>query len=215
VFYVQDCKQLKVESAEQMNAIVIAGRTNRATGKTNMNEHSSRSHSIFTIIVENSQVDSSGETHYRMGKLNLVDLAGSERLSKTGATGQRAEEGKHINLSLVTLGIVIAKLVSGTDKHVPYRDSTLTKLLSDSLGGNTKTVMIANIGPADWNYEETLNSLRYAWDAKKIKNRPKINEDPKDALLRKYQEEIEELRMELAKRTGKPYRPGEPVYNLF
>jgi hypothetical protein len=192
-----------------MLAILESGRKSRSTGQTNMNERSSRSHSIFTIIVEASQTDSMGETRFRMGKLNLVDLAGSERLSKTGATGDRASEAKYINVSLTQLGIVMGKLVSA-DKHIPYRDSVLTKLLSDSLGGNTKTVMIANVGPADYNYEETVNTLRYAWDAKKIKNKPKINEDPKDALLRKYQDEIEELRKELAKRTGKPYKPGEP-----
>jgi kinesin family protein 3/17 len=215
VFNVDDCKKLKVESAEQMLAILNAGRSNRAKGETDMNKDSSRSHSLFTIIIENSSIDQTGETRYRMGKLNLVDLAGSERLSKTHATGQRVEEAKHINLSLHMLGIVISKLVTG-DKHIPYRDSVLTKLLSDSLGGNTKTIMIANIGPADYNYEESVNTLRYAWDAKKIKNKPKINEDPKDAMLRNFQEEIESLKQELAKRTGKVYtgKSGETV-NIF
>jgi kinesin family protein 3/17 len=162
-----------------------------------MNEGSSRSHSIFTIIIEASEVDSAGETRYRMGKLNLVDLAGSERLSKTEAQGQRKIEGANINLSLTMLGIVISKLVSSKEKHIPYRDSSLTKLLSDSLGGNTKTVMIANIGPANSNYDETINTLWYAANAKKIKNKPKINEDPKDALLRNYQDEIEALKKQL------------------
>ncbi len=216
VFYVEDCKKLKVESGEQMLAILNAGRSNRAKGETDMNKDSSRSHSLFTIIIENSSIDEMGQTHYRMGKLNLVDLAGSERLSKTNATGQRVEEAKHINLSLHMLGIVISKLVTA-EKHIPYRDSVLTKLLSDSLGGNTKTIMIANIGPADYNYEESVNTLRYAWDAKKIKNKPKINEDPKDALLRKFQEEIESLKQELAKRAGKVYtgKPGETVSHIF
>ena len=122
MFFVEDCKKLKVESAEQMLAILNAGRNNRAKGETDMNKDSSRSHSLFTIIIENSSIDSMGETHYRMGKLNLVDLAGSERLSKTNATGQRVEEAKHINLSLHMLGIVISKLVSGNEKHIPYRD---------------------------------------------------------------------------------------------
>lgn len=113
----------------------------------------------------------------------MVDLAGSERQSKTKATGKLFEEAKKINLSLVSLGKVIKALVSKV-RHVPYRDSKLTKLLNDSLGGNTRTVMIANIGPGQRNYDETLNTLRYANQAKNIKNKPKINEDPKDAKLR-------------------------------
>ena len=127
-----------------------------------MNATSSRSHSIFTIIVEVSQ-SVEGRDVIRRGKLNLVDLAGSERPSKTGATGTRMKEGIKINLSLTALGNVISSLVeAGRGKHIPYRDSKLTRLLQDSLGGNTKTVMIAAIGPADYNYEETLSTLRYA-----------------------------------------------------
>lgn len=177
--------------------IMKFGRENRATGSTKMNKDSSRSHSIFTIIIESSSVDEMGETHYRMGKLNLVDLAGSERQSKTEATGDRLKEASKINLSLTVLGNVISKLVAARDQHIPYRESKLTMLLQDSLGGNTKTVMIANVGPADYNYDETLNTLWYASNAKKIKNKPKINEDPKDALLRQYQEEIEALKKQL------------------
>jgi len=189
---------LKVENAQQMIAIMHAGVNNRATGATKMNQGSSRSHSIFSIIVESSEVDSEGETHYRMGKLNLVDLAGSERQSKTEATGDRFKEATKINLSLSILGNVISKLVSNKNQFIPYRESKLTMLLQDSLGGNTKTVMIANVGPADYNYDETLNTLWYADNAKKIKNKPKINEDPKDALLRQYQEEIELLKKQLS-----------------
>jgi hypothetical protein len=133
-----------------------------------------------------------------MGKLNLVDLAGSERQNKTGATGEIAKQGIYINQSLTALGNVISALVDPKATHVPYRDSKLTKLLQDSLGGNTKTVMIANIGPADYNYEETLSTLRYANRAKNIKNKPKINEDPKDAMLRSFQEEIQRLKAQLA-----------------
>ncbi len=177
---------------------MMAGRDNRATGATKMNKGSSRSHSIFSIIIENSSIDSTGETHYRMGKLNLVDLAGSERQSKTEATGDRFKEATKINLSLTVLGNVINKLVSSKTGHIPYRESKLTMLLQDSLGGNTKTVMIANVGPADYNYDETLNTLWYASNAKKIKNKPKINEDPKDALLRQYQDEIEALKKQLS-----------------
>ena len=162
-----------------------------------MNKDSSRSHSIFQIIIENSSVDDSGETHYRMGKLNLVDLAGSEKHSKTETTGKHLMEGIKINLSLTILGNVISKLVTGKNIHIPYRETMHTKLLCDSLGGNTKTVMIANVGPADMNVEETINTLRYAESAKKIKNKPIINEDPKDAQLRKIQEEIEFLKKQL------------------
>lgn len=103
-----------------------------------------------------------------MGKLNLVDLAGSERQSKTGSSGERLKEATNINKSLLALGNVISALVDGASSHIPYRDSKLTKLLMDSLGGNTKTVMIANVGPADWNYDETISTLRYANRAKNI-----------------------------------------------
>ncbi|RHZ18992.1 hypothetical protein DYB37_003687 [Aphanomyces astaci] len=130
--------------------------------------------------------------------LKEVDLAGSERQSKTGATGDRLQEANKINLSLSALGNVISALVDGKSKHIPYRDSKLTRLLQDSLGGNTKTVMIANCGPADYNYEETLTTLRYASRAKQIKNKPKINEDPKDAMIREFQEEIDALKAKLA-----------------
>jgi kinesin family protein 3/17 len=111
-------------------------------------------------------------------------LAGSERQSKTHATGDRLKEATKINLSLSALGNVISQLVEGNSKHIPYRDSKLTRLLQDSLGGNTKTVMIAAISPADYNYEETLTTLRYASRAKHIKNKPRVNQDPKDALLK-------------------------------
>ncbi|CAD7961351.1 unnamed protein product [Amoebophrya sp. A25] len=124
----------------------------------------------------------------------MVDLAGSERQSKTGATGDRLKEATKINLSLSALGNVISSLVDGHSSHIPYRDSKLTRLLQDSLGGNTKTMMVANCGPADYNYEETLSTLRYAYRAKSIKNKPKINEDPKDAMIREFQDEIKKLK---------------------
>lgn len=138
--------------------------------------------------------DGAGQGHLRAGKLNLVDLAGSERQSKTGATGERLREATKINLSLSALGNVISALVDGRSKYIPYRDSKLTRLLQDSLGGNTRTLMIACLSPADNNYEESLSTLRYANRAKSIQNRPRVNEDPKDALLREYQEEIKRLR---------------------
>lgn len=124
----------------------------------------------------------------------MVDLAGSERLNKTGATGDGAKEAAKINLSLSTLCHVISALTDPKASYIPYRESKLTRLLQDSLGGNTKTVMIANIGPADYNYDETMNTLRYASRAKNIQNKPRINEDPKDALLREYQDEVSKLR---------------------
>ncbi|KAI6175419.1 Kinesin domain containing protein [Aphelenchoides bicaudatus] len=170
--------------------LMDTGFNNRHVGATLMNKDSSRSHSIFTIYVEALSENGS----IRMGKLNLVDLAGSERQAKTGAQGQRFKEATKINLSLSALGNVISALVDGKSTHIPYRDSKLTRLLQDSLGGNTKTVMIACVSPSDNNYDETLSTLRYANRAKNIKNQPKINEDPKDALLREYQQEIERLK---------------------
>jgi kinesin family member 17 len=159
-----------------------------------MNADSSRSHSLFTIYIETAENDQKGEQRIKAGKLNLVDLAGSERSSKTGAVGQTLKEGIKINLSLTALGNVISALIDGKTTHIPYRDSKLTRLLQDSLGGNTKTVMIAACSPADYNYEETLSTLRYAARAKAIKNKPKVNEDPKDALLKQYEDEIKMLK---------------------
>lgn len=186
-----------VKSIDEIDDIRHIGERNRSVGATKMNIVSSRSHSIFTITVETSELGSDGEAHIRVGKLNMVDLAGSERQSKTGATGARFTEAKNINLSLTALGNVISSLVDSKTHHIPYRDSKLTRLLQDSLGGNTKTVMIANCGPADFNYKETISTLRYANRAKNIKNKPRINEDPKDAMLREFQEEIERLRQQL------------------
>ena len=151
-----------------------------------MNEHSSRSHSVFTITVESSEMKEDGKAHIKVGKLNIVDLAGSERQSKTGATGDRLKEASKINLSLSTLCHVISSLTDPKCTYIPYRDSRLTRILQDSLGGNTKTVMIAAIGPADYNAEETVSTLRYASRAKAIENKPRINEDPKDAMIRQF-----------------------------
>ncbi|GIY22561.1 kinesin-like protein KIF3B [Caerostris extrusa] len=133
-----------------------------------------------------------------MGKLNLVDLAGSEKQAKTGAVGATQKESIKINLSLSALGNVISALVDGKSTHVPYRDSKLTRLLQDSLGGNAKTIMIANIGPASFNLEETITTLRYANRAKNIKNKPVVNVDPKDAILLQFKQEISMLKAQLA-----------------
>ncbi|PRD25637.1 UNVERIFIED_CONTAM: Kinesin-like protein KIF3A [Trichonephila clavipes] len=166
-------------------------------GATNMNLHSSRSHAIFSITVESCEEGFDRKEHIRAGKLHLVDLAGSERQSKTGSSGQRLIEATKINLSLSTLGNVISALVDGKSTHIPYRNSKLTRLLQDSLGGNAKTLMCANIGPAEYNYDESLSTLRYANRAKNIKNKAKINEDPKDTMLKKFKDEIEDLKKQL------------------
>eukprot|EP00798_Chlamydomonas_sp_ICE-L_P001632 gene1632-33022_t len=213
--YVKDLMQFVVKSTQELTSVLMVGRKNRSTGATAMNQDSSRSHSIFTITVEMTEKydaaaaaasaamgGKADDSHIRVGKINLVDLAGSERQSKTGATGDRLKEGIKINLSLTALGNVISALVDGKSGHIPYRDSKLTRLLQDSLGGNTKTVMVANIGPADWNYDETMSTLRYANRAKNIQNKPRINEDPKDAMLREFQEEIKRLKSLLDARGG-------------
>ncbi|XP_061908773.1 kinesin-like protein KIF3B [Entelurus aequoreus] len=201
--YVKDLSSFVTKSVREIENVMNVGNQNRSVGATNMNEHSSRSHAIFVITVECSQLGVDGENHIRVGKLNLVDLAGSERQTKTGAQGERLKEATKINLSLSALGNVISALVDGRSSHIPYRDSKLTRLLQDSLGGNARTVMVANIGPASYNVEETLTTLRYSNRAKNIKNKPRVNEDPKDALLRKFQEEIAKLKEQLEKRTGK------------
>eukprot|EP00658_Telonema_sp_P-2_P035329 TRINITY_DN2570_c0_g1_i2.p1 TRINITY_DN2570_c0_g1~~TRINITY_DN2570_c0_g1_i2.p1 ORF type:complete len:746 (+),score=232.79 TRINITY_DN2570_c0_g1_i2:511-2748(+) len=197
--YVKDLNTFVVRNVQEIDHVMNVGQKNRTVGATLMNQDSSRSHSIFTITVETSEPDPANpaKNKIRAGKLNLVDLAGSERQGKTGATGDRLKEATKINLSLSALGNCISALVDGTSTHVPYRDSKLTRMLQDSLGGNTKTVMVATIGPADYNYDETISTLRYANRAKNIKNKPKINEDPKDAMIREFQEEIARLQAQL------------------
>ncbi|KAJ8397595.1 hypothetical protein AAFF_G00435940 [Aldrovandia affinis] len=214
--YVKDLSSFVTKSVKEIEHVMNVGNLNRSVGSTNMNEHSSRSHAIFVITIECSELGLDGENHIRVGKLNLVDLAGSERQTKTGAQGERLKEATKINLSLSALGNVISALVDGKSTHIPYRDSKLTRLLQDSLGGNARTVMVANIGPASYNVEETLTTLRYSNRAKNIKNKPRVNEDPKDALLREFQEEIARLKEQLEKRSGKRRRkkrrrrrPGE------
>lgn len=199
---VQNLSSHAVHNAKECEQLLEIGTKNRMVGATLMNAGSSRSHSIFTINLE--QISTAcgrdeliEEPSIKKGKLNLVDLAGSERQGKTGATGERLKEATKINLSLSALGNVISALVDGKTKHIPYRDSKLTRMLQDSLGGNTKTLMIACISSAAFNYDETLSTLRYASRAKNISNKPKINEDPKDAMLREYQAEITRLKQQL------------------
>ena len=209
--YVKGLSTFSCKSVSEIEHVMTIGNQNRAVGATNMNEHSSRSHAIFIITVEHSQVSPlDGQVHIRVGKLNLVDLAGSERQAKTGAVGQRQKEAIKINLSLSALGNVISALVDGKSSHIPYRDSKLTRLLQDSLGGNSKTIMVANIGPASYNYEESLTTLRYASRAKKIRNKPRVNEDPKDTMLREVQLEIERLKNLLKEKKKKKSEPESP-----
>jgi len=198
--YVKDLTTVITKGVADTERALFFGLKNRKTGATAMNAESSRSHSIFTVYIETAVDDPTNPKKQKIkaGKLNLVDLAGSERQSKTQAVGVRLDEAKNINLSLSALGNVIKALVDGAHHHIPYRDSKLTRLLQDSLGGNTKTVMMAALSPADYNYDETLSTLRYADRAKSIKNKPRINEDPKDALLREYESEIQQLRDMLA-----------------
>ncbi|CAG9854445.1 unnamed protein product [Phyllotreta striolata] len=184
---------LPVHNAQECEHLLNVGSKNRMIGATLMNQNSSRSHSIFSISIEQISNVNNNES-IRKGKLNLVDLAGSERQTKTGATGERLKEATKINLSLSALGNVISALVDGKAKHIPYRDSKLTRLLQDSLGGNTRTLMIACISPSSRDYIETLSTLRYANRAKNIHNKPIVNEDPKDTILRQYQEEIARLK---------------------
>ncbi|CAL1294919.1 unnamed protein product [Larinioides sclopetarius] len=195
--YVKNLTGVVVKNADDLDRIMTLGSKNRVVGATNMNLHSSRSHAIFSITVESCEEGFDRKEHIRAGKLHLVDLAGSERQSKTGSSGQRLIEATKINLSLSTLGNVISALVDGKSTHIPYRNSKLTRLLQDSLGGNAKTLMCANIGPAGYNYDESLSTLRYANRAKNIKNKAKINEDPKDTMLKKFKDEIEELKKQL------------------
>ncbi|KTG37980.1 hypothetical protein cypCar_00007772 [Cyprinus carpio] len=190
-----------VQNYTEVEQLMQEGNRRRATASTGMNHVSSRSHAIFTIRFIKAMFDAElpSET---VSKVHLVDLAGSERANATQATGIRLKEGANINRSLVTLGIVISTLAdlsvgSGMKKKqnfVPYRDSVLTWLLKDSLGGNSKTIMIATISPADINYSETLNTLRYASRAKNILNKPTVNEDSNVKIIRELQAEIARLK---------------------
>nr|XP_005284177.1 kinesin-like protein KIF3C isoform X1 [Chrysemys picta bellii] len=198
--YIKDLSSFVTKNVKEIEHVMNLGNQTRSVGSTNMNEYSSRSHAIFVITVECSEIGLDGEDHIRVGKLNLVDLAGSERQSKMGGPGERPKEASKINLSLSALGNVISALVDGKSTHIPYRDSKLTRLLQDSLGGNAKTIMVATLGPASHSYDESLSTLRFANRAKNIKNKPRVNEDPKDTLLREFQEEIIRLKAQLEKR---------------
>ncbi|XP_073534921.1 kinesin-like protein KIF13A isoform X5 [Phyllobates terribilis] len=202
--YVDGLSQLAVTTFEDIESLMSEGNKSRTVAATNMNEESSRSHAVFNIILTQTLFDhQSGNSGERVSKVSLVDLAGSERVSKTGAAGERLKEGSNINKSLTTLGLVISSLADqaagkGKNKFVPYRDSVLTWLLKDNLGGNSKTAMIATISPAADNYEETLSTLRYADRAKRIVNHAVVNEDPNARVIRELREEVEKLKEQLS-----------------
>ena len=222
--YVEDLAKLVVGSFKEIENLMDEGNKARTVAATNMNETSSRSHAVFTLTLTQKRhdVETSMDTE-KVAKISLVDLAGSERASSTGATGSRLKEGAEINRSLSTLGRVIAALadLSSTKKKnasmVPYRDSVLTWLLKDSLGGNSMTAMIAAISPADINFEETLSTLRYADSAKRIKNHAVVNEDPNARMIRELKEELAQLRSKLGGGNGalgvgaETYPPGTPL----
>ncbi|KAL8705228.1 MAG: hypothetical protein Q9201_001644 [Fulgogasparrea decipioides] len=203
--YVEDLAKLIVRSFPEIQQLMDEGNKARTVAATSMNDTSSRSHAVFTLIVTQKRhdVETSMDTE-KVAKISLVDLAGSERATSTGATGARLKEGAEINRSLSTLGRVIATLAdlsTGKRKNmsmVPYRDSVLTWLLKDSLGGNSMTAMIAAISPADINFEETLSTLRYADSAKRIKNHAVVNEDPNARMIRELKEELAQLRSKLS-----------------
>ena len=202
--YVEDLAKLAVRSFQEIEHLMDEGNKARTVAATSMNETSSRSHAVFTLTVTQKRhdVETRMDTE-KVAKISLVDLAGSERATSTGATGARLKEGAEINRSLSTLGRVIAALADssmGKKKNmsmVPYRDSVLTWLLKDSLGGNSMTAMIAAISPADINFEETLSTLRYADSAKRIKNHAVVNEDPNARMIRELKEELAQLRSKL------------------
>eukprot|EP00062_Callorhinchus_milii_P000353 gi/632934275/ref/XP_007905800.1/ PREDICTED: kinesin-like protein KIF1A isoform X5 [Callorhinchus milii] len=204
--YVEDLSKLAVTSFNDISDLMDSGNKARTVAATNMNETSSRSHAVFNIIFTQKTDDSNADTSTeKVSKISLVDLAGSERADSTGAKGTRLKEGANINKSLTTLGKVISALAdvdSGSNKNkkkkksdfIPYRDSVLTWLLRENLGGNSRTAMVAALSPADINYDETLSTLRYADRAKQIRCNAVINEDPNNKLIRELKDEVSRLR---------------------
>uniref|UniRef100_A0A8C1XMH8 Kinesin motor domain-containing protein n=1 Tax=Cyprinus carpio TaxID=7962 RepID=A0A8C1XMH8_CYPCA len=199
--YVEDLSKMAVTNYSDIADLMDTGNKARTVAATNMNETSSRSHAVFTILFTQRRHDNmtSLDTE-KVSKISLVDLAGSERADSSGAKGMRLKEGANINKSLTTLGKVISALADmhGSKKRrsdfIPYRDSVLTWLLRENLGGNSRTAMIAALSPADINYEETLSTLRYADRAKQIKCNAVINEDPNARLVRELKEEVNRLK---------------------
>ena len=197
---VQGMEESHIKSATEGVKILQHGSLKRQVAATKCNDLSSRSHTVFTVTVYIKRTADNGEDYVSAGKLNLVDLAGSENIQRSGAENKRAAEAGLINKSLLTLGRVINALVERTsrDVHIPYRESKLTRLLQDSLGGQTKTCIIATVSPAKSNLEETISTLDYAFRAKNIRNKPQINQMVnKKTLLKEFTNEIEKLKSEL------------------
>ncbi|XP_057869677.2 kinesin-like protein KIN-12F isoform X1 [Cryptomeria japonica] len=197
--YVDNLTEFEVNSVQDVVRLLFLGAANRKVAATNMNRESSRSHSVFTCVIE-SHWEKDSMTNIRYGRLNLVDLAGSERQKSSGAEGERLKEAANINKSLSTLGLVIMILVdvaNGKQRHVPYRDSRLTFLLQDSLGGNSKTTIIANISPSLCSANETLSTLKFAQRAKFIQNNAIVNEDASGDVMA-LQLQIQQLKEELS-----------------
>ena len=203
--YVEHLSEWAVRGPSDIYSLLEKGASCREVSNTNMNDVSSRSHAVFMITVEQliSDFELNGKQITKIGKLNLVDLAGSERTRITGAKGKQLEESKKINKSLSALGNVINALTDSKErKHIPYRDSKLTRLLENSLGGNCKTTMIATISPAQCSFNESLSTLNFAKRAKNIKNRPIVNEDiDHNALIHQYENELRKIRMELEEKS--------------
>nr|XP_006630558.1 PREDICTED: kinesin-like protein KIF11 [Lepisosteus oculatus] len=195
---IKGLEEITVHNKDEVYQILERGAAKRKTASTLMNAYSSRSHSVFSVTIHMKETTMDGEELVKIGKLNLVDLAGSENIGRSGAVDKRAREAGNINQSLLTLGRVITALVERTP-HVPYRESKLTRILQDSLGGRTKTSIIATVSPASINLEETLSTLDYANRAKNIMNKPEVNQKlTKRALIKEYTEEIERLKRDLA-----------------
>lgn len=180
--YVKDLREIYVSGVDEVLTALHLGQKERAVASTNMNQESSRSHSIFCITINQRDVNTGSQ---KSGMLYLVDLAGSEKVGKTGATGQTLEEAKKINKSLSALGMVINSLTDGKSTHIPYRDSKLTRILQESLGGNSRTTLIINCSPSSYNDQETISTLRFGTRAKTIKNKAKINAELSPAELKR------------------------------
>ena len=198
--YVEGLSEWAVRSPNDIYALLERGAQCRTKASTNMNDVSSRSHAVFTIILEQMKI-CNGKKRFKSGKLNMVDLAGSERVKISGATGKQLDESRRINKSLSALGNVINALTDPKTKHIPYRDSKLTRLLQNSLGGNCKTSMIAMISPYDGSYNESISTLNFAKRAKIIRIKASINEEVnQNALISQYEKELSRLRQELSEK---------------
>lgn len=212
--YVKGLLEIYVSSVQEVYEVMRRGGTARATAATNMNQESSRSHSIFVITITQKNVETGSA---KSGQLFLVDLAGSEKVGKTGASGQTLEEAKKINKSLSALGMVINSLTDGKSTHIPYRDSKLTRILQESLGGNSRTTLIINCSPSSYNDQETISTLRFGVRAKAIKNKAKINAElsPLELkqLLKKAQNQVTTYEVYVSSLEGEvqSWRSGEAV----